>query len=213
MENQKLTGKNAVVLGGYGNIGEGIVRAFLAAGANVVVPGRNAERLERLTQSIDEAYRARLVTLVADTESFNAIREVVNQIRANVGPIHHAVFTVGGWWHGTEVANVDADAFNRYFSSPITAHFAFGGAVAAVIEQDGSYTIIQGNTVHDSQPKMSLIAMQGSAVDTFRTSLAADAGDRMRVNGIALKPVKTRAHPFNDENALSADDVGTACIS
>lgn len=39
-----LTGHRVLVPGGTGAVGEGVVRAFLAAGAEVIVPTRSKER-------------------------------------------------------------------------------------------------------------------------------------------------------------------------
>jgi len=41
----KLTGKVALVAGGSGGVGEGIVRQLLTDGATVVVPSRSNEKL------------------------------------------------------------------------------------------------------------------------------------------------------------------------
>lgn len=45
----RLAGSVALVLGGTGNVGEGIVRAFLEAGGTVAVPSRS----ERISRSFD----------------------------------------------------------------------------------------------------------------------------------------------------------------
>ena len=41
----KLDGKTALIAGGTGSVGAGIVQAFLNEGATVIVPSRSSDRL------------------------------------------------------------------------------------------------------------------------------------------------------------------------
>jgi NADP-dependent 3-hydroxy acid dehydrogenase YdfG len=56
---EKLDSKIALIAGGTGSVGEGIVRAFLKQGATVVVPSRTAERLEQLRGYLGELAKDR----------------------------------------------------------------------------------------------------------------------------------------------------------
>jgi 3-oxoacyl-[acyl-carrier protein] reductase len=49
-----LAGRRVLVPGGTGGVGEGVVRAFLAAGADVVVPTRSDARGAELRQALGE---------------------------------------------------------------------------------------------------------------------------------------------------------------
>ena len=44
----RLDGKNVVVAGGTGRVGEGLVRSFLLEGAQVIVPVRSVSKEQRL---------------------------------------------------------------------------------------------------------------------------------------------------------------------
>ena len=50
---QRFAGQTVVVTGASGNIGEGIIRRFAAEGANVVLTGRNKDKLEALAGTLD----------------------------------------------------------------------------------------------------------------------------------------------------------------
>ena len=57
-----LEGKTALVTGGTSGIGEAIARAYAAAGADVVITGRDQQRGERIVASLaGEGARARFV--------------------------------------------------------------------------------------------------------------------------------------------------------
>ncbi len=49
-----LTGKNALVTGATGGIGEGIARAFHKAGATVAISGRQVDKLEALAKELGD---------------------------------------------------------------------------------------------------------------------------------------------------------------
>jgi gluconate 5-dehydrogenase len=71
-----LKGKTAFVPGGYGGIGAAISRGLVAAGANVVVAGRDARKAQALAKKLGR--RAKAVGL--DVLDVDAIRRVVEGI-------------------------------------------------------------------------------------------------------------------------------------
>ncbi|GAA1233380.1 NAD(P)-dependent dehydrogenase (short-subunit alcohol dehydrogenase family) [Microbacterium phyllosphaerae] len=69
-----LTGRTAVVTGGGSGLGAAIARALHAAGAQVVVVGRDAEKLGRVVDELGPRARA-LTCDVSDAASVDALRE------------------------------------------------------------------------------------------------------------------------------------------
>jgi len=53
-----LDGKTALIAGGTGGVGEGIVRAFLSEGATVIVPSRSSDRLQQLTDQLEDSFQS-----------------------------------------------------------------------------------------------------------------------------------------------------------
>src|SRR5690349_8035236 len=73
-----LSGRKAIVPGGYGGIGAAIARGLAAAGASVVVAGRNESKAEALARSLrDAGHSAHAVVL--DVERVESIREAVDR--------------------------------------------------------------------------------------------------------------------------------------
>ncbi len=64
-----LTGKVALVLGGCGEVGEGITRALLAAGAVVAVSSRDNNRLSELHDRLPVEWDGRYVPIHGDISS------------------------------------------------------------------------------------------------------------------------------------------------
>ena len=61
-----LSGQTTVILGGTGNIGEGIVRAHIAAGATVVLPSRDAMPVRQAPTGADRP------GIDGDTQTFDS---------------------------------------------------------------------------------------------------------------------------------------------
>jgi len=57
----EFEGKNVVVAGGTGRVGEGLVRSFLLEGAQVIVPVRSTAKDQRLRSYVEGVDTGRLV--------------------------------------------------------------------------------------------------------------------------------------------------------
>ena len=89
-----LSGKTALVTGSSSGIGRGIALAFAQHGANVVITGRNQERIAQVVREA-EASGGRAVGLSADVASFSEVQTMVEQARAALGPIDILVNNAG----------------------------------------------------------------------------------------------------------------------
>ena len=91
-----LEGKNAWVTGGCYGIGFAIAKAFAQAGAdNIIFNARSQEAIDKAY----ELYRAEGITnahgYVCDVTDEKAVKALVEQIHAEVGPIHILVNNAG----------------------------------------------------------------------------------------------------------------------
>ncbi len=108
-----LAGKIALVTGGGSGIGEAIARAFIAAGANVAITGRNAERLETAAKSMgataipaDVADEASVVALFKTLDrTLHALDILVNNAGIT-GPVSRAADMDIVAWDETMAINV-----------------------------------------------------------------------------------------------------------
>src|SRR5690606_8375520 len=65
-----FTDKNVVITGGTTGIGFATAKAFINAGANVFITGRNADNLQKAAAEINSS---RLKTVVSDTSNLTGI--------------------------------------------------------------------------------------------------------------------------------------------
>lgn len=90
-----LAGKNAVVVGGAGGIGQAIAQAYAEAGALVMIAGRNVESLERAKQKIGRASGAQVLCHGVDAADEESVQTLVEQAIAQMGRVDILVCAQG----------------------------------------------------------------------------------------------------------------------
>ena len=93
-----LTGKTAIITGGgravlsdgsCGSIGYGIATAYAKEGANLVITGRNAKKLDEAKEELERLYGIKVLPVQADVSAGSDNEKVVNHV------IDQAVDTFG----------------------------------------------------------------------------------------------------------------------
>ncbi|MDX3454830.1 SDR family oxidoreductase [Streptomyces sp. ME02-8801-2C] len=207
-----LDGKVVVVPGGTGNVGEGIVRAFLRAGATVVVPSRSRSRLDQLVKLIGPELAGRLTTVAAGYATFDEADQFATETVARFEHVDHVVASVGGWWAGKELWQIDADDWQKVFVDVATSHMALVRAFVPRLSEDGSYTTVAGFSAKKPVPSAGIVSMQGAAQLMMREVLTAELDGRGRVNDLVLGPIINRRRPSGAPGWLTADQVGEAAV-
>ena len=112
---------DAVVLvtGGGTGIGEAIARAFLDAGAVVVVTGRRADRLE---QALDGYPAERAVGLPADLSVGRQVRDLVDEVVSRFGRLDVVVSNAAAYESGS-LLDLDDDAWERLRATNVDGFF------------------------------------------------------------------------------------------
>ncbi len=205
-----LDGRVVVVPGGTGNVGEGIVRAFAASGALVVVPSRSVERLTALNDLIGTSHPGRVEGRVMGYEDFDAADELAAKVVADHGRVDHVVASIGGWWQGRTMWQIDTADWQRNVVDVMTAHTAVARAFVPRLTPEGSYTMIAGFSARTAYPGAGIVSMAGAALLMMREAFSAELGGQRRVNDLVLGPIVNRSRPQGDPSWLSSDEVGEA---
>ena len=84
-----LTGKTAIITGGgravlsdgsCGSIGYGIATAYAKEGANLVITGRNAKKLDEAKEELERLYGIKVLPVQADVSAGSDNEKVVNHV-------------------------------------------------------------------------------------------------------------------------------------
>src|SRR5712675_2383307 len=79
-----FTGRNVVVTGATGELGEAVVRTLLGAGATVYLPVRNLEKVRALYTGTEDRVRASIVPDLADESAVRGFYAVVPTLWASI---------------------------------------------------------------------------------------------------------------------------------
>ncbi|NBB72200.1 MAG: SDR family NAD(P)-dependent oxidoreductase [Bacteroidetes bacterium] len=207
-----LQNKTVLIAGGAGDVGEGLARAFLAAGATVIVPSRSDEKLDALRDRLDA--HDRLVSWTGDVSSEIGATDLRNWIADAVGPLDAVVASLGSWWQGPPLTEVPLDTWHRLLDMGLTAHFVLAKTFVPVLagRSGASYTLINGAGGLHPVPNSGPISVSAAAQLMLKDVLAAE-NESVRINTLLLAtPVITRARPDGPGDWLTADEAGTYAV-
>ena len=114
MEFTHLSGKTVVVTGGSDGVGKAAVEAFVVAGANVVIIGRNEAKTAAAAHAIMTRTGRRAVTWeIADLSRRDSVIDVAARLRARLPCINVLVNNAGAIFLDRQMT---ADGFERTFA-------------------------------------------------------------------------------------------------
>lgn len=122
-----LTGKRALVTGSSQGIGFALARGLQAAGAEIVLNGRDAAKLAAAAEALSAGGKVHL--LAFDATDHDAVRAAVDRFEAETGPID-ILINNAGMQHRTPLEDFPADAFERLLQTNIASIFHVSQACA-----------------------------------------------------------------------------------
>lgn len=226
-----MDGRVALVAGGAGTVGSGIVHAFLHAGATVLVPSRERARLDALrselaasgemTGASGAALSDRLIGIEADIatpEGAATVRQVVERdVIGRGGHLDHLVTSLGGAWQGKPLREIDLGQFQAALHEYCGSHFVAMRALLPLLEDraGASYTIISG-VVGEQLFDLTWGPVSVGAASLFGLSMVtrAEYADRtVRVNELRVGMRVLRKHPVQTSPfEVSHRDVGKLVV-
>ncbi|MDP9332602.1 MAG: SDR family oxidoreductase [Actinomycetota bacterium] len=193
-----LEGKVAIVTGGGGGIGRGIVERFVDEGAAVVLAEIEAERARETQAAVGE----RVVSVVCDVREPGAAEALVTAARDNFGRVDVLVNNVGHFG-GRRVAFHEQtdDEWDALYRVNLAHVFSWSRAVLpSLVEQGDGGSIVNVSTIEAFRaiPTRAVYSAFKAAITGFTRSLAVEyARHRVRVNAIAPDVTETLQVPYS----------------
>jgi NAD(P)-dependent dehydrogenase (short-subunit alcohol dehydrogenase family) len=180
--------KKVLVTGGTSGIGEAIARAYAAAGADVVISGRDDHRGGQIVSSLtSKGARVRFVR--ADLEQSKDVRQLADAVGAVDVLVNNAgVFPFG------PTNEVDDAAFDSSFAVNVKAPFFLTASFAPQMAANGGGAIVNVSTMVASfgMAGMALYGSTKAALELLTKAWAAEYGPQgVRVNAVAPGPTRT----------------------
>ena len=136
-----LTGKVALVTGGNGGIGFGMVEALAQAGADVVIWGSNGKKNTAAAEALKDS-GVRVLTQVVDVADENAVREGMAEAVRQMGRIDTVVANAGIGGGASSFAEFPTETYRRVLAVNLDGSFLCAREAAPVMRRQGSGSII-----------------------------------------------------------------------
>jgi NAD(P)-dependent dehydrogenase (short-subunit alcohol dehydrogenase family) len=208
-----LSERRVLIPGGTGGVGEGAVRAYLAAGAQVVVPTRGQERAEEFSALLGEAATGRLHLFEFDYTTFAGAETLVATMAERLGGVDDVVAPIGGWWHGKQLWEIDEADWRSAFVDLATAHMAVLRAALPRMTDQGAYSVVVGQSARFPVPGSGLVSMEQTALLMMQQVLAAELQGAKRVFLLELGPVATRFVETPDPAQVTSAQIGAVAVA
>jgi 3-oxoacyl-[acyl-carrier protein] reductase len=179
----QLEGKVAIVTGGAGGFGEGIVRAYAAEGARVVFADLEQGKGERLARELGAAARFVRCDVSLRPDIDAVVRTCVDQF----GVPDIVVNNAGTTHTNMPLLDVDEATFDRVFAVNVKSIYHMVLAVVPLMRRKNGGVILNVGSTAGIRPRPGLTWYNASkgAVNLLSKSLAVELGpDRIRVNAI-----------------------------
>lgn len=195
-----LQGKVAVITGGNSGIGYASAKELKTKGAQVVIAGRSAKKVEKAAAELG------VTGLVADVSDVAAIGKLADQVADQFGKVDILFVNAGVYIPGA-VGQVTEETFDQQMA------INFKGAVFTIekflpILNDGASIINLSSVMADSgMPGGAIYSASKAALNTYTRTAAMELSARkIRVNAINPGPVST---PIFSKTGLPEETLNT----
>ena len=187
-----LSGKRALVTGSSQGIGLALAKGLSAAGAEVILNGRNQQKLADAAAAL-QANGGTATYAAFDVTDHAAAREALDRFEAETGSINILVNNAG-MQHRGPLEEFEPDAFERLMRTNVSSVFNVGQAAARHMIKRGKGKIINIASVQTAlaRPGIAPYTASKGAVANLTKGMATDwAQYGLQINAIAPGYFKT----------------------
>ena len=196
--------KTALITGGSSGIGLDAARGFLEEGYNVVIGGRDEEKLKQAIKTLgDENRTAYFAGNIGDPETGNKLVQLAIE---RFGSIDVLVNNAGIFGLKAFLENTEED-LDQYINGNLKGTYFVSQAAVKQMKKQGGGSIVNIGTVLVTHPSASIptsaALITKGGVHALTTSLASElAADNIRVNAVAPGVVRTPLYGDADIDAF-----------
>ncbi|MGW3206278.1 SDR family oxidoreductase [Streptomyces sp. NPDC001135] len=177
-----LAGQRVVVMGGSSGIGEAAAAFFTADGAEVVITGRDQDRLDAAADRVG----GKVTTYRLD----GADRAAVDAFFTGSGTVDHLVVALSGSKGGGPFAGLDLAELADGFAGKFWPHVHVLQAALPALRRDGSVTLVTAASARAALPGTAGLAAINGALEAMVPPLAVELAP-LRINAVSPGVVDT----------------------
>jgi len=183
-----FTSKNVVITGGTTGIGLATAKAFINAGANVWITGRNTENLQKAAGEINNP---NLKTVLSDTSKLADI-SILEEAVANSGSPLDVLFLNAGIATFAPIEQATEADFDAQFNTNVKGHFFTLQKLIPHLANGASVVFTSSTVATASNLGTSVYSATKGALNKIAQIAANELADRkIRVNIVSPGPVQT----------------------
>ena len=207
----ELRDKAAIVTGGSRGIGKAIARELALEGVDVAIVARNQEALEATAAELREETGRRIVPIVADTGSDEAVRAMVARAVEGLGRLDilvNAAAQPGGQATPPKLAEITDEAFWADMNVKVMGYLRCAREVAPHLVRQGWGRIVMISGLAARQTGSTIGSMRNVAVVALAKNLADELGPH-GINVTVVHPGTTRTEKTPGVLAAQAAQPGS----
>lgn len=207
-----LKGKKAIVTGAGSGIGKSIALALSKAGADLLICGRNEEKLLKTAEEAQGD--GRIILCPADLTKEEAVESVVDSAAADLGGLDFLINNAG-LAHNMPFQEISTDLFDTIMATNVRAPFLLCKHALEYLKASGYGTIINICSVvaHKGYPYQAAYAASKHALYGFSKSMANELyKDNVRVHvicpgGVYTEMVKETRPDLDASGLMVPEDI------
>ncbi len=194
-----LQGKVAVVTGGNSGIGYSTAEDFKARGAQVIITGRNAERVETAARALG------VRGIVADVSNLNEIDTLVQTISNDYGKVD-VLFVNAGVFKPAPVGQISQEVYDYTFDINVKGAIFTVEKFLPILNEGASIINLSSVNAYTGMANTAIYAASKAALNSYTRTAATELAARgIRVNAVNPGPVTT---PIFGKSGLPEEQLG-----
>jgi 7-alpha-hydroxysteroid dehydrogenase len=189
----RMNGHRAIITGGAQNIGAGIAKTLVGAGAKVMIADLNGDKAQATAAEIAAATGGECIGMACDVTKADQIDAVIAATVKAFGGISTLVNNVGwGGRHEDPTTISDDDFIASYKLNTISA-YRMSMACLPWLEKELNPTITNSGSMSSAAPAYDILtyATAKAALNQMMVSIAHMLAKKVRVNSILIGTVMT----------------------
>lgn len=194
----KLNGKVAVITGGNSGIGYATAKELKSNGAEVVITGRDAERVQLAANELG------VTGIVADVKSIAAIDNLVEQVKHDFEKVD-ILFVNAGVFQPAPVGKISEEMFDNQIGINLKGAVFTTEKFLPILNDGASIINLSSINAYTGMPNTAVYAASKAALNSYTRTAATELAPRkIRINVVNPGPVAT---PIFEKTGMPEDQL------